>query len=59
MAFSATLEVKMSREFKVAGAIGPCASLHKRDVSVAETEIGQGGTYAWSLGGVCTQNNIK
>jgi protein transport protein SEC23 len=52
MAFSATLEVKMSREFKVAGAIGPCASLHKKDPSVAETEIGQGGTYAWSLGGM-------
>ncbi|CAM9562444.1 unnamed protein product [Phaeothamnion confervicola] len=52
MGFAATLEVLTSREFKVAGAIGPCSSLGKKGPNVAETEIGQGGTYAWSLGGV-------
>ena len=41
-----------SREFKVAGAIGPCSSLRKLGGNVAETAIGEGGTNAWSLGGV-------
>lgn len=52
MGFGATVEVKTSREFKVAGAIGPCSSLKKTGPSVSETEIGVGGTSAWSLGGV-------
>ena len=41
MGFGATLEVLTSREFKVAGAIGPCSSLNKKNANVAETEIGQ------------------
>jgi len=49
MAFNAELEVITSREFKVAGAIGCCASLNKKSSSVAETEIGIGGTCAWKL----------
>mmetsp|Transcript_6305 Transcript_6305/g.14506 ORF Transcript_6305/g.14506 Transcript_6305/m.14506 type:complete len:766 (-) Transcript_6305:277-2574(-) len=52
MGFGATVEVKTSREFKVAGAIGPCTSLKKAGASVSETEIGIGGTCAWSMGGV-------
>jgi protein transport protein SEC23 len=52
MGFGATVEVKTSREFKVAGAIGPCSSLKKGGPSVSETEIGVGGTSAWALGGV-------
>ena len=32
-----------SREFKVAGAIGPCSSLKKVSNNVAETAIGEGG----------------
>jgi protein transport protein SEC23 len=52
MGFAATLEVLCSaRDFKVAGAIGPCSSLGKTNASVAETKIGMGGTYAWSMGG--------
>ncbi|CAN0479275.1 unnamed protein product [Hapterophycus canaliculatus] len=34
-------QVLTSREFKVAGAIGPCSSLEKKNANVAETEIGQ------------------
>ncbi len=34
------------------GAIGPCTSLKKANACVAETEMGEGGTYAWSLGGI-------
>jgi protein transport protein SEC23 len=42
MGFGGTIEVLCSREFKLAGAIGPCASLKKAGQSVAETEIGVG-----------------
>lgn len=52
MGFGATVEVKTSNEFKVAGAIGPCSSLKKGGPSVAETEIGVGGTTSWTMGGV-------
>jgi protein transport protein SEC23 len=42
MGFGGLIEVIHSREFKIAGAIGPCASLKKTGPSVAETEIGIG-----------------
>lgn len=50
MGFKASLEIQTSREFKVAGVIGPVASLDKQSSSVAaETEIGIGGTCAWRM----------
>eukprot|EP00638_Chattonella_subsalsa_P004914 CAMPEP_0117736372 /NCGR_PEP_ID=MMETSP0947-20121206/1889_1 /TAXON_ID=44440 /ORGANISM="Chattonella subsalsa, Strain CCMP2191" /LENGTH=741 /DNA_ID=CAMNT_0005551647 /DNA_START=307 /DNA_END=2532 /DNA_ORIENTATION=- len=52
MGFAATVECLTSREFKVQGAIGPCSSLKKTGPNVSENVIGQGGTYAWSMGGV-------
>jgi protein transport protein SEC23 len=52
MGFGASLEVVCSREYKVSGAIGPCSSLRRVNASVSETEIGEGGTFAWSLGAV-------
>jgi protein transport protein SEC23 len=58
MGFGATLEVLTSREFKVAGAIGPMSSLHKKGPNVGETEIGLGGTYAWSLGGITANTTV-
>jgi protein transport protein SEC23 len=42
MGFGGQIEVLHSREFKIAGAIGPCASLKKTGPQVAETEIGVG-----------------
>lgn len=49
MAFNATLEVQASRELKVCGAIGHCTAVPKKGPSVAETEIGIGGTTCWKL----------
>lgn len=49
MAFNATLEVKTSRELKVAGAIGPCVSLGVKSNSVADTEMGVGNTCQWKF----------
>ncbi len=39
MGLSATLEVITSREFKISGAIGPCAGLGKKGPSVSEVII--------------------
>ena len=60
MGFAATLECITSREFKVAGAIGPCAALKTKvkTAYVSETEIGQGGTNSWSIGGVDPSTTI-
>ncbi len=58
MAFGATMEVMTSREFKVSGAIGPCASLNKAGSNVSETVVGVGGTNAWSLGGIDSNTTI-
>lgn len=58
MAFNAELEVITSREFKVAGAIGTCASLNKKTASVAEMELGQGGTSAWKMCGLTPATSV-
>ena len=41
MGFAANLEAFTSREYKICGAIGPCSSLKKGGMSVAETEMGE------------------
>ncbi|KAK1932384.1 Protein transport protein Sec23B [Phytophthora citrophthora] len=61
MAFAASVEVLTSREFKVAGAIGPCAPLKRQGAApknVSEVEIGVGGTNAWSMGGIDPNTTI-
>lgn len=50
MGLKSTLDIRTSRELKVCGAIGHCSSLGKTGPSVADTEIGIGGTTAWSMG---------
>uniref|UniRef100_A0A4W5R7H6 Protein transport protein SEC23 n=1 Tax=Hucho hucho TaxID=62062 RepID=A0A4W5R7H6_9TELE len=49
MAFGGTLEVKMSRELKVSGAIGPCVSLNAKGPCISENEVGVGGTTQWKI----------
>mgnify|MGYP001161467638 CR=1 FL=1 len=59
MGFAAHIECLTSREFKVCGAIGPCSSLKKMSPSVSsDTEIGQGGTYAWAMGGLMPSTTL-
>lgn len=48
-AFSASIEIAASREFKVCGALGPCESLRKASPAVSETDVGQGHTCAWKM----------
>ncbi|ELV13003.1 Protein transport protein Sec23B [Tupaia chinensis] len=52
MAFGATLEVKTSRELKIAGAIGPCVSMNVKGPCVSENELGVGGTSQWKICGL-------
>lgn len=50
MGFQASMEIIASREVKIAGVIGPVASLNKEGPSVStEMEIGIGGTTAWRM----------
>eukprot|EP00753_Platysulcus_tardus_P002628 PLAT11702.1.p2 GENE.PLAT11702.1~~PLAT11702.1.p2 ORF type:complete len:784 (-),score=403.45 PLAT11702.1:148-2499(-) len=58
MGFAGQLQVLTSREVKVSGAIGHCTSLRTGGSGVAETEIGEGGTTAWSVGGLDPSSTI-
>eukprot|EP00897_Mesotaenium_endlicherianum_P006752 jgi/Mesen1/6104/ME000310S05206 len=53
LSFNGVFEVMCSKDIKVQGAIGPCASLEKKgSVIVSDTVVGQGGTSAWKLCGL-------
>jgi protein transport protein SEC23 len=60
MAFAATLEVLCSKEFKIAGAIGPCSAIKRtnKTTGISDTEVGQGGTNAWSMGGLFPSSTV-
>ncbi len=58
MGFGAQLDVLTSREFKVCGAIGPCASLNKKTSYVGENEIGVGNTSAWRMCGLDQKTTV-
>lgn len=52
LSFNGIFEVSCSKEIKVQGIIGPCASLEKKGMSCSDTVIGQGGSTAWKLSGL-------
>lgn len=52
MGFGGNLEVKMSKELKVSGLIGPAIGLNNKTTFVSETEIGIGSTSSWKLCGI-------
>merc|ERR550514_2216424 len=58
MGFNARMEVITSREFKCCGAVGGLSSLAKKGPSVAETEIGEGGTCQWTVGSLDRNTSI-
>ncbi|KAL2491402.1 Sec23/Sec24 protein transport family protein [Abeliophyllum distichum] len=45
-------EISCSKDIKIQGVIGPCASLEKKGPLCSETVIGQGNTTAWKLCGL-------
>ncbi|CAI5968804.1 unnamed protein product [Closterium sp. NIES-64] len=52
LSFNGTLELHCSKDIKVQGAIGPCASLEKKGPSTSDTPICQGHTTQWKLCGL-------
>ncbi|XP_047333971.1 protein transport protein SEC23 [Impatiens glandulifera] len=45
-------EVNCSKDIKIQGVVGPCASLEKKGSLSSETVIGQGNTTAWKMCGL-------
>jgi protein transport protein SEC23 len=52
LGYAARLDVLVSRDLRVQGAIGPCISLKKAGPMVSENPIGESGTTSWYLGGI-------
>lgn len=44
-----TLDIFCTKDIKIQGILGPCTSLEKKGVAVADTIIGQGNTTSWKL----------
>ncbi|XP_074276672.1 protein transport protein SEC23 E-like [Silene latifolia] len=53
-----TLEIYCSKNIKIQGIIGPCTSLEKKGVSIADTVIGQGNTMAWKMCSLDRNTNL-
>lgn len=52
LSFNGEIEINCSKDVKVQGAIGPCASLGRKGISTSDTVVGQGGTTAWKMCGL-------
>ncbi|KAL6519958.1 Protein transport protein S23 G [Orobanche minor] len=49
MFFDATMEIVTTKDVKICGALGPCVSLHRKNDSVSDKAIGEGGTHIWKI----------
>ncbi|XP_071697568.1 protein transport protein SEC23 G [Rutidosis leptorrhynchoides] len=58
MCFDVTIEIITTKDVKICGAIGPCVTLRKKNRSVSEKEIGEGGTHTWKLGTITDKTCI-
>ncbi|KAL8028440.1 hypothetical protein ABFX02_14G160200 [Erythranthe guttata] len=52
MSSNGIFEISCSKDIKIQGIIGPCASLDKKGPLCSETVIGQGNTTAWKMCGL-------
>eukprot|EP00249_Psilotum_nudum_P009082 c21696_g1_i2 orf=1-2076(-) len=52
LSFNGTFEVICSKDVKIQGIIGPCASLEKKGVACSDIVVGQGNTTAWKMCGL-------
>lgn len=59
LSFNGIFEVNCSRDLKVQGIIGPCASLEKKGLCSSDTVIGQGNTTAWKMSGVDKNSTLS
>ncbi|CAN6303598.1 unnamed protein product [Urochloa humidicola] len=58
MNFNATIEIVTSKEVKICGALGPCISLRRKNNSVSDKEIGEGGTNYWKTSSLSSKTCI-
>ncbi|KAG0478003.1 hypothetical protein HPP92_012722 [Vanilla planifolia] len=58
LSFNGVFEVNCSKDVKVQGIIGPCASLEKKGPLCSETVVGQGNTSAWKMCGVDKKTSL-
>lgn len=56
--FCGDITMHLSKDLRIAGAIGPCTSLKKKGAVVGDAEIGQGGTVQWHIGGLDKNTTI-
>ncbi|KAJ3676988.1 hypothetical protein LUZ60_002712 [Juncus effusus] len=52
LSFNGIFEVNCSKDVKIQGILGPCASLEKKGPLSSDTVIGQGNTTAWKMCGL-------
>ncbi|CAA7406538.1 unnamed protein product [Spirodela intermedia] len=58
LSFNGVFEVSCSKDVKVQGIIGPCASLEKKGPLCSETVVGQGNTSAWKMCGLDKKTSL-
>jgi protein transport protein SEC23 len=56
--YSGILEINCSKDVKIQGIIGPCASLEKKSPLSSDTVIGQGNTSAWKMCGLDKKTSL-
>ncbi|XP_010278785.1 PREDICTED: protein transport protein SEC23-like isoform X2 [Nelumbo nucifera] len=52
LSFNGIFEINCSKDIKIQGVIGPCASLERKGPLCSETVVGQGNTNAWKMCGL-------
>lgn len=58
MGYAGKLDLHVSRDLRIQGAIGPCISLKKAGPMVSENVLGESGTNSWYLGGIDRNSTI-
>ncbi|PKA56113.1 Protein transport protein Sec24-like [Apostasia shenzhenica] len=58
LSFNGVFEINCSKDVKVQGIIGPCASLEKKGPLSSETVVGQGNTSAWKMCGLDKKTSL-
>ncbi|KAH7655445.1 protein transport protein SEC23 protein [Dioscorea alata] len=58
LSFNGVFEVNCSKDIKVQGIIGPCASLEKKGPLCSDTIVGQGNTSAWKMCGLDKETSL-
>lgn len=58
LSFNGTFEVLCSKDVKIQGILGPCASLEKKGTSCSDTVVGQGNTTTWKMCGLDRSTSV-